>query len=92
MIRKNDKKRILAVDDAAIILQRITDALGKYYMVITVNSGLRFRVLGVGQGDPAGLFKDVEHRYPVFPRRSHADIRAGVFREPVSQILQPFGK
>ena len=25
----------------AIILQRITDALGKYYMVITVNSGLR---------------------------------------------------
>ena len=41
MIRKNYKKRILAVDDAAIILQRITDALGKYYMVITVNSGLR---------------------------------------------------
>ena len=37
----NSKKHILAVDDAAIILQRITDALGKYYHVITVNSGAR---------------------------------------------------
>ena len=35
------KKHILAVDDAAIILQRITDALGKYYHVVTVNSGTR---------------------------------------------------
>ena len=40
-IRKNNKKRILAVDDAAIILQRITDALEEYYSVITVNSGVR---------------------------------------------------
>lgn len=39
--RQSGKKRILAVDDAAIILQRITDALGKYYSVITVNSGMR---------------------------------------------------
>lgn len=31
----------MAVDDAAIILQRITDILGKYYEVITVNSGSR---------------------------------------------------
>lgn len=38
---KNYKKRILAVDDAAIILQRITDILGKYYSVVTVNSGAR---------------------------------------------------
>ena len=35
------KKRILAVDDAAIILSRISDTLGKYYDVITVNSGVR---------------------------------------------------
>lgn len=35
------KKNILAVDDAAIILQRITDTLGKYYNVVTVNSGAR---------------------------------------------------
>lgn len=35
------KKRILAVDDAAIILQRITDILEKYYDVTTVNSGAR---------------------------------------------------
>ena len=35
------KKRVLAVDDAAIILSRITDALEKHYDVITVNSGAR---------------------------------------------------
>ena len=35
------KKRILAVDDAAIILSRISDTLGRYYDVITVNSGVR---------------------------------------------------
>ena len=40
-MRKNNKKRILAVDDAAIILQRITNTLEEYYSVITVNSGVR---------------------------------------------------
>lgn len=35
------KKRILAVDDAVIILRRITDALEEYFDVITVNSGAR---------------------------------------------------
>ena len=40
-IRKNNKKRILAVDDAAIVLQRITNTLEEYYSVITVNSGVR---------------------------------------------------
>ena len=38
---KNGRKRILAVDDAATILLRITDTLDKYYDVITVNSGAR---------------------------------------------------
>lgn len=38
---KRGKKCILAVDDAAIILLRITDALGKDYNVVTVNSGAR---------------------------------------------------
>lgn len=38
---KSSKKRILAMDDAAIILQRIKDALEKYYHVVTVNSGVR---------------------------------------------------
>lgn len=36
-----DKKRILAVDDAVIILRKISDALEEYYDVITVNSGSR---------------------------------------------------
>lgn len=35
------KKCILAVDDAAFILSRITDALEKRYDVVTVNSGAR---------------------------------------------------
>ena len=35
------KKRILAVDDAVIILRKISDALEEYYDVITVNSGVR---------------------------------------------------
>lgn len=39
--RKGYRKRILAVDDAATILLRITDTLEKYYDVVTVNSGTR---------------------------------------------------
>lgn len=35
------KKCILAVDDAAFILSRITDALEEHYHVITANSGVR---------------------------------------------------
>ena len=41
MVRQSDKKCILAVDDAATILLRITDTLDKYYNVVTVNSGAR---------------------------------------------------
>ena len=41
MMRRSGRKCILAVDDAAIILQRITDALGKDYQVVTVKSGSR---------------------------------------------------
>ena len=37
--RRTERKRILAVDDAATILLRITDTLDKYYDVVTVNSG-----------------------------------------------------
>lgn len=40
-MRRSYRKRILAVDDAATILLRITDALEKYYDVVTVNSGAR---------------------------------------------------
>lgn len=38
---RSGKKCILAVDDAAFILSRITDALGKHYDMVTVNSGSR---------------------------------------------------
>lgn len=37
----NTKKCILAVDDTAIVLTRISDALRNDYEVITVNSGVR---------------------------------------------------
>lgn len=37
----NSKKHILAVDDTAITLSRISEVLQKYYEVITVNSGMR---------------------------------------------------
>ena len=39
--RGKSKKHILAVDDTAVILSRISDVLQKYYEVITVNSGMR---------------------------------------------------
>ena len=41
MTMPSGKKCILAVDDAAFILSRITDALGKHYDMVTVNSGTR---------------------------------------------------
>ena len=36
-----NRKRILAVDDAVIILRRITNAWEEYYDVVTVSSGTR---------------------------------------------------
>ena len=38
---RRGKKCILAVDDAAFILSRVTDALVKHYDVVAVNSGVR---------------------------------------------------
>lgn len=38
---RRGKKCILAVDDTAFILSRITDALSKHYDVVTANSGVR---------------------------------------------------
>lgn len=40
-IKGREKKCVLAVDDVAIILSRVTDALEKRYDVVTVNSGPR---------------------------------------------------
>lgn len=37
----NTKQCILAVDDTAIVLTRISEDLGDYYEVVTVNSGVR---------------------------------------------------
>ena len=49
---RNSKKRILAVDDTAIILTRISNTLGEDYDVITVNSGIRaLKYLEQGRAD-----------------------------------------
>lgn len=39
--KDDGRKRILAIDDAAIVLKRITDALEEFYDVVTVNTGSR---------------------------------------------------
>lgn len=52
MTRGRKKKCILAVDDAAFILSRITDTLGRYYDMVTVNSGARaLKYLGENKPD-----------------------------------------
>ncbi len=56
------KKCIWAVDDAAIILSRITDALGAYYDVVTVNSGAR-ALKYLGKNLPALILLDI--RMPI---------------------------
>ncbi len=49
---RSSKKRILAVDDTAIILTRISNTLGEDYDVITVNSGIRaLKYLEQGRAD-----------------------------------------
>ena len=53
---------------------------------------LRFCVFGMGKGDEASFFKDVEYRDPVLAGRLHADFRTGVFGKPVSQFLETFRK
>ena len=39
--RDDGRRRILAIDDAAIVLKWITDALEEFYDVVTVNTGSR---------------------------------------------------
>lgn len=41
MTKTSNKKRILAVDDTAVVLTRISNTLRDAYDVITVNSGVR---------------------------------------------------
>ena len=56
---RNSKKRILAVDDTAIILTRISNTLGEDYDVITVNSGIRaLKYLEQGRADL--IFLDIQ--------------------------------
>ena len=49
-------------------------------------------VFGVSERNLAGLFEDVEHRNPIFPRRFHADLRAAQFRQPTAKVSKTFGE
>jgi hypothetical protein len=54
---------------------------------------LRLGIFGVGKSNPdVILLQDVKNRDPVLAGRFHADIRTVVFRKPVIQLLQAFGK
>lgn len=55
----DSRKCILAVDDTAIILTRISDALRNDYEVITVNSGMR-ALRYLGQEKPDLILLDIE--------------------------------
>ena len=61
IIGANSKKRILAVDDTAIILTRISNTLRDDYEVITVNSGVRaLKYLEQEMGRPDLILLDIQ--------------------------------
>ena len=65
--------------------------------VTSLDSAVAFLAFGIFVGFDDGVGDLNQQRFQVATGtgdagRFHADIRAGVFREPVSQILQPFGK
>ncbi len=79
------KKRILAVDDAAIILSRISDTLGKYYDVVTVNSGVR-ALRYLEKENPDLILLDIRMA-PKDGLETLRDIRAMEGRADVSVIM-----
>lgn len=58
-VREFSRKRILAVDDTAIILTRISDILRNEFDVITVNSGAR-ALKYLGQEKPDLILLDIQ--------------------------------
>ena len=50
---------------------------------------LRFRVFRVRQGDPTGLFKDIEYRNPVFPVDSMQTSEQEYFASQSARSLSP---
>ena len=84
-IRRGYRKRILAVDDAATILLRITDALEKYYDVVTVNSGAR-ALRFLEQEKPDLILLDIRMA-PKDGLETLRDIRAMEGRADVSVIM-----
>ena len=82
--RGKDKTRLCHV-----VHEEVTDPFG--ILAIRLVPFLGLGILGMRKGDKTGVFKDVEDGNPVFAGRLHADLEAGVFGKPVSQLLQSFG-
>lgn len=63
-------------------LDHVANLLGILTFVFVSLSWLG--VLGVSKSNETAAFKDFEHRYPVFPRRFHADSNKERLVEPSS--------
>ena len=86
--RRTERKRILAVDDAATILLRITDTLDKYYDVVTVNSGAR-ALRYLEKVKPDLILLDIRMT-PKNGFETLRDIRDMEDRADIPVILKPF--
>jgi len=61
-------------------------------LTVSLITLLRFRVFWMGKCDKTGLFEDVKDWDPILASGFHADLKAGIFRKPVSQLPEAFGK
>ena len=71
---------------------RMNDRFDILEAAVKYHGNERICVFWMGQSYPAGLFKDIEHRYPKLTGGFHANIVTVVFGKPVSQFLQAFCK
>ncbi len=82
---KNTKECILAVDDTAIILMRISEALRNDYEVITVNSGAR-ALKCLKERKPDLILLDIQMS-PMDGIQTLQEIRAMKDREDIPVIM-----
>jgi hypothetical protein len=64
--------------------EQIPDPLGILSIVLVPFDSLH--PFGVGDGDVDLVFQKVEHRYPVFTGRFHADITTGIVQKPFLKL------
>jgi hypothetical protein len=64
--------------------KQIPDPLGILGIVLVPFDSLH--PFGIGDGDVDFVFQKVEHRYPVFTGRFHADITTGIVQQPFLKL------